>query len=248
MIISHKLKVIYIKLDKVAGSSFEIALSKYCGPDDILTPILPEGNIWEAMGYYRGAQNYQHLMEKTKTKYIPHIEALNVKKLIPKNAWDNYLKIATIRCPYDVYISLYHFMKHNFQQNKKRPPKKNFEKFVITDKRIIRHLCGLHEEGKIIMDFLIKYENLNQDIGELEVKIDCLGLLKTFQSITAKKSIRPKDGASSCEIYSKYPNAKLIIDQRCSKLAEEYEFFQKYWPMYKSKLEKDIEEYQAIQT
>ncbi len=248
MIISHKLKVIYIKLDKVAGSSFEIALSKYCGPDDILTPILPEGKIWKAMGYYCGEQNYQHLMEKTKTKYIPHIEALNVKKFIPRDAWDNYLKIATIRCPYDVYISLYHFAKYDFQQNKKRPPEKNFEKFVIEDKRIVRHLCGLHEEGKILIDFLIRYENLDEDIKKLEVKIDCPGLLKTFQSITAKKNIRPKDNASSYEMYAKYPNAKLIIDRRCSEHAEKYEFFQKYWPMYKSKLEKDIEEYQATQT
>ena len=109
MIISHKLKVIYIKLAKVASSSFEIALSKYCGLEYILTPILPEGKIWEAMGYYRGAQNYLHL--KKKVKCIAHTEALDVKQHISKDVWDNYLKIATIRCPYDAYISFYHFTK-----------------------------------------------------------------------------------------------------------------------------------------
>ena len=246
MIISHKLKVIYIKLIKVAGSSFEIALSKYCGPDDILTPIYPEGKIWKSRGYYRGAQNYKSLKEKT--RYFSHTEALNVKKRIPKDVWDNYLKIATIRCPYDAYISLYHFTKYDFQQNKKWPPEKNFEALVIKDKRIIKNLRSLHEEGKIIIDFLIRYENLDQDIKELETKIGCPGLLETFQSITAKKNIRPKDSASRCKVYSKYPNAKLIIDRRCSKLAKKYEFFQKYWPMYESKLEKDIKEYQATQT
>ena len=246
MIISHKLKVIYIKLVKVAGSSFEIALSKYCGPDDILTPISPEGKIWKKMGYYRGGQNYKS--PTGKSQYPSHIKASRVRKSIPKDVWDNYLKIATIRCPYDAYISLYHFKKHNLQQSKKRNLEENFEECVINDERIIKYLCGLHEEGKIIIDFLIRYENLDEDIKKLETKIDCPGLLRTFQSITAKKNIRPKDSASSCEIYSKYPNAKLIIDRRCSKLAEKYEFFQKYWPMYKSKLEKDIEEYQAIQT
>ncbi len=246
MIISHKLKVIYIKLVKVAGSSFEIALSKYCGPDDILTPILPEGKIWKSMGYHRSGQNYKN--PTGKQKYIAHVEALDVKKCIPKDVWDNYLKIATIRCPYDAYISFYYFRKYNFQQNKKRPPEKNFEGFVIRDKRVIKYSCSLHEEGKIIIDFLIRYENLDEDIKKLETKIDCPGLLETFQNITAKKNIRPKENTSSCEIYSKYPNAKLIIDRRCSKLAKKYEFFQKYWPMYKSKLERDIEEYQAIQT
>ena len=78
MVISHKLKVIYIKLAKVAGSSFEIALSKYCGPDDILTPIVPEGKIWKAMGHYCGGQNYRD--PTGRCKYIAHIEALDIKK------------------------------------------------------------------------------------------------------------------------------------------------------------------------
>ena len=244
MIISHKLKVIYIKLLKVAGSSFEIALSEYCGLDDILTPILFEGKMRKAKGY--DPRNDKHL--KTNPKYYPHFKASEAQKYLPKDVWDNYLKIASIRCPYDAYISLYHFKKHGFQENKKKSPGKNFEEFAIKNKKILKNLCSLHGEGKILIDFLIKYENLDQDISELEVKIDCPGLLRTFQSITAKKNIRPKENTSSCEIYSKYPSAKLIIDQRCSELAEEYEFFQKYWPMYKSKLEKDIEEYQATQT
>ena len=241
MVISHKLKVIYIKLIKVAGSSFEIALSKYCGPDDVLTPVLPEEKIWKSMGYYCGAQNYKS--PPGKKQYAVHIKASDVKDRIPQDVWDNYLKIATIRCPYDAYISLYYFRKHRFREDKKELPAKNFEEFVSKDGRIISKLCGLHEEGKILIDFLIKYENLNKDIKKLETKIDCPGLLGRFQSITAKKNIRPTKHTSSCEIYSKYPNAKLIIDRRCSKLAKKNEFFQKYWPMYKSNLEKSMQDY-----
>ena len=95
----------------------------------------------------------------------------------------------------------------------------------------------------MLIDFLIRYENLDKDIKKLETKIDCPGLLETFQSITAKKNIRPKENTSSYEMYSKYPNAKLIIDRRCSKLAKKYEFFQKYRPMYKSNLEKAMQNY-----
>ena len=66
MIISHKLKVIYIKLAKVAGTSFEVALSKYCGPDDILTPIKENGQEYrESLGFFK-EQNY------TKTKNVPN--------------------------------------------------------------------------------------------------------------------------------------------------------------------------------
>ena len=235
MIISHKLKVIYIKLDKVAGSSFEIALSKYCGPDDILNPIAFQEKIWKSRGYYRSAQNHERPTRKSKPSV--HMGAPVVRKHVPKDVWDNYLKIAAIRCPYDAYISFYYFKKYRFQQNKREPLGKNIEEFVIKDKRVINNLRGLHEKGKIIIDFLIRYENLDEDIKKLETKIECPGLLETFQSITAKKNIRPKENTSNCEIYSKYPNAKLIIDRRCSKLAKKYEFFQKYWPVYKSNLE-----------
>ena len=58
MIISHKLKVIYIKLAKVTGTSFELALSKYCGPDDILTPIGKNGGEYREFGGFLEAQNY----------------------------------------------------------------------------------------------------------------------------------------------------------------------------------------------
>ena len=39
MIISHAHKFIYIKPTKVAGTSTQILLSKFCGENDVITPI-----------------------------------------------------------------------------------------------------------------------------------------------------------------------------------------------------------------
>ena len=243
MIISHKLKVIYIKLTKVAGTSFELALSKYCGCDDILTPIKGGGSKHRELSGFLKAQNYVD-PETLEPRFVNHTPANKIKKLVPKHIWNDYLKIATIRCPYDMLISGYYF----FTSNEERAKKGAFEEYVAKAKREFRRIYDLHEGGEILADFLIRYEHLGQDIKELESKIGCPGLLKTFQGITAKQAGRHKEKISSCEMYSKYPNAKLILDQRCSELEGKYEFFQKYWPMYKSKLEKDIEEYQATQT
>jgi hypothetical protein len=41
MILSHRHRFIFVKGIKVAGTSVEIALSRICGPDDIITPITP---------------------------------------------------------------------------------------------------------------------------------------------------------------------------------------------------------------
>ena len=242
MIISHKLKVIYIRLCKVAGTSFELALSKYCGPDDILTPIGEGGKEYREFEGFPEAQNYMD-PETQKPKFVHHTSAKKIKRLVPKHIWNDYLKVATIRCPYDMFISGYYF----FTNEEKRAKEESFEKYLAETNREFHKIYGLHKNGKILADFLIRYEHLDEDIKELESKIGCPKLLEIFQSVTAKQKTRPKENTSSYEIYSQYPNAKLIIDQKCSKLAEEYEFFQKYWPMYKSKLEKDIEENKVTQ-
>ncbi len=42
MIVSHKHRFIFLKTNKTAGTSVEIALSKFCGPDDVIPPLIPE--------------------------------------------------------------------------------------------------------------------------------------------------------------------------------------------------------------
>ena len=233
MIISHKLKVIYIKITKVAGTSLEIALSRYCGADDIITTIMDTDEATRQSLKFRGPQNYMD-PETQKKKFRSHIKAREIKTLVATDIWNDYLKIATIRCPYDMYISAYYFMVKG---------KIPFEQFITKYQRVHSHLYSLHnKEGKLLTDFLIRYEHLDEDIKTLETKIDCPGLLKTFQSINAKGNRRPEKGTSSAEMYSKYPNAKLIIDKRGYKAADKHEFFKTYWPEYKQTLEEAIKE------
>ena len=59
MIVSHKNKFIFLKTRKTAGSSIEIALSKHCGPEDIITQIAPSEEKMRLDMGYRGRQNTQ---------------------------------------------------------------------------------------------------------------------------------------------------------------------------------------------
>ncbi|HAT65443.1 MAG TPA: hypothetical protein DCS66_12720, partial [Flavobacteriaceae bacterium] len=130
MIISHKLKVIFIKTKKVAGTSFEIALSKYCGDRDILTPISADDEqLRKDMGYIC-AQNYKKLHQPhnevkfsnlftndiKEDIFYNHMDALSIKKLIPSDIWDNYLKVSIVRDPCEVVLSRY-FYDHAYNKD-----------------------------------------------------------------------------------------------------------------------------------
>lgn len=56
MIISHELNVILSEIKKVAGTSFEIALSRFCGQDDVTTPISPSDENTPDKAYFTPLQ------------------------------------------------------------------------------------------------------------------------------------------------------------------------------------------------
>ena len=60
MILCRDLNIIFIKTKKVGGTSFEIALSKYCDEGDILTPITPYDEITRAKLGYQGPTNHEN--------------------------------------------------------------------------------------------------------------------------------------------------------------------------------------------
>ena len=245
MIISHKHKTIFIKIMKNAGSSFEMAFAKYCGPHDIITPIAANKtmNKRKRVGYNKG-QNYtapyeyklKHrtiiLMEPS--KFVEHGSAENIQRLIPEQIWDSYLKVAIIRCPYDMLISYYYWLK-------RLPSTKaeDFENYALKRgiKWLINNYKKLQIDGKLVTNFIIRYESLNEDIKKLETKVGCDGVLESFTNINAKSDFRPKtESTSPYKIYFEHPKVKIKLDKELHKNFGDDEL-QKYFSAYKSELE-----------
>ncbi|MEE4111078.1 MAG: hypothetical protein V2I24_17125 [Halieaceae bacterium] len=59
MILSHRHRFIFIKTRKTAGTSIEASLSRYCGPDDIITPVTLEDE-WFRGQFGLGPQNFRN--------------------------------------------------------------------------------------------------------------------------------------------------------------------------------------------
>ena len=106
MIISHKHKFIFIKTNKTAGTSIEIALSKICGSRDVITPISPEDEALRKKLGYRGPQNCLGL---NGIEFVNHLTAARIKEGVEQKIWNEYYKFCFQRNPWDRIISLYYW-------------------------------------------------------------------------------------------------------------------------------------------
>lgn len=123
MIISHKHKFIFIKSRKTAGTSVEIGLSALCGPEDIITPIIPEDESMRSEMGFRGPQNYIGPIaqlkrnrlkryvtgDKLQPQFYHHIPAVEIKEHVGKSIWNSYFKFTIERNPFDKVVSYYYY-------------------------------------------------------------------------------------------------------------------------------------------
>ena len=175
MIISHKHKFIFLKTNKTAGTSIEIALSEFCGEEDIITPISYKDEQTRKSLGFRGAQNYkahfsQYLLSdwirffiKGKRKqFYDHICARKVKGLIREELWNRYYKFCFERNPWDRVISLYYF--------KTSEPRPSISEFIESGKISVLKKRGFliyTIGGELAVDRVYLYENLYNEIEKI---------------------------------------------------------------------------------
>jgi len=122
MIISHSRKFIFLKTRKTAGTSLEIALSKYCGPRDILTPInydedaraeisaMKAQNYGKPLAKYRLSDVIRRVVKGVQpVQYTEHMMAVNARKLIGETIWRDYFKFTIVRNSFDRMLSRFHW-------------------------------------------------------------------------------------------------------------------------------------------
>jgi len=206
MIISHKYKFIFIKTIKTAGTSIEIALSKFCGEDDIITPISPEDEKTRRELGYRGPQNYLVpirnfnvldvasfiLKRKRPLRFDNHISAKKVRAHIGQQVWNSYFKFCFERNPWDRVISLYYYIH-------KKEPRPSISEFINSDNPLSLKRAGFYQytiDGQIAVDKICFFENISK---EMEVIRNQLGIPEKLKLPYAKSQYR-KDKRSYREI------------------------------------------------
>ena len=195
MIISHKYKYIFIKSFKTASTSLEIALSKYCGKEDVIAPIINEDEKIRKMHGFNGPQNFGD-----NNIFHEHMSALEIKSNVSEEIWNNYFKFVVVRNPFDQIMSAFHWHNKSKEKEKKliffKKRKKTFENFFkIKAHHIFEDEYNRYTEyDNVLVDLFIKYENFKIDLNELSEKLGFPeNIYETFNKIHAKSNIRPSD-------------------------------------------------------
>ncbi len=184
MIVSHEHGFVFMKTRKTAGTSVEIALSRVCGPDDVITPVTEDDEVLRRAAGGRGPQNFE-APPRLERRAFNHMPVSMVRKMLGRQRFESYFSFAVERNPWDAVVSLYHWRFRDTEPGSFREyvASEAVETFATKNQRIYRL------RGAVAVDRVLRYESL---ADELAVVWSELGLPGSPDLPNAKSGTRPR--------------------------------------------------------
>ncbi|PWK59305.1 hypothetical protein C7455_10873 [Roseicyclus mahoneyensis] len=167
-------KFIFLKTKKTAGTSVEMLLEPFCAPEghavlekvDVI--VSDRGIIGSRL---KGAQLPDEL-SKIYGLWHNHKPAAMVQQLVGMIKWRQSTKITTVRNPFDRMVSMFHYGHRNapFLGGDFDGIRKNFQTWIVSgrwdaDESIVTI------DGKLCVDFIVRFENLRDDLKSLGAQL-----------------------------------------------------------------------------
>jgi hypothetical protein len=206
VIISHEHRFIFVKTEKTAGTSIELALSHVCGERDVITPVAPGDEEARRAAGARGPQNDlipygaytpkdwgRLAMRRRRARFYNHASADFIRRHVDDDCWRTYFKFCVERNPWDKVISWYYWS----HRRGPRPPLSEFIQSGAADS--IRGFDLYSIGGKVAVDRVCRFEDLEHEMKEVAHIIG----LPTLPALPHAKGNRRADRRSYRDVLSR---------------------------------------------
>jgi hypothetical protein len=155
MLISDSHQFIFLRMRKVASTSMKTILLPMCLPRPAGRIAHLKSRAWLEWDYHRYV-------------FRAHDDIRAAQRRMPAESFTRYFKFAFVRNPWDRLVSEYNFLLERPAHGRHKKVKKlsDFKHFIHmqvkrNDAYQINMLCD--QQGKLLMDFVGKLENLEED-------------------------------------------------------------------------------------
>jgi hypothetical protein len=198
MLLSLKYKFLFVHIAKTGGTSVRSALMYRKWADPYYLPQFVCSKLSKLTGHRIGA------------KFPRHAKAIAAREMLPRELYDELFKFAFVRNPWDLQVSSWHHIRRerphllegisdfvSFLQWK-LDPERPYQYIIDTSITLQNdYLVDLH--GKRIVDFIGRYETLEQDYGQV-----CARVGIPYRQLPHKRKATDRDD------YRRYYNERTI--------------------------------------
>jgi hypothetical protein len=229
MIISFAHRFIFVKTRKTAGTSVEVALTPFCGPQDILAPLAPHDEALRTVEGVIQARNYAKNDSAAERAYGQAVRAADTelalrlfksfgaggfvfshaplrlaRRFVAPEFWQQAYKFTIERHPYEKAVSTAYF-----RMAVTNAPASDLHRYVDMSIADVGDSRLYTVDGTVAVDRIIRYENLLDELRQVMVE---LGLEPPEALPRLKVGSRP-DRRPAAEILT--PDQKRAIFERC---------------------------------
>jgi len=168
MLISYSHNFLFVHIAKTGGTSVRTALRRYRWGGWYSLPL----------GIASLVSQMTRPRHKLGLKFPRHAKAVAALEMLPTEVYQHFFKFTIVRNPWDLQVSSYHHIRrekpavlegvNNFEEFLKRKfaPERAYDFMLdISAERQSEYLTDL--QGRIIVDFVGRYETLQQDFDQI---------------------------------------------------------------------------------